>query len=100
MLDLIERSVRSARSARSPVLYLGNKLVYLMYTIWKRDEPIARGRSVWAGPSPATRLKPRRSALSQSARPASKWCTLGKQVCCLNTTQGNARTGLSEHYAR
>src|SRR5437016_13143673 len=26
MLDLIERSVRSARSARSPVLYLGNKL--------------------------------------------------------------------------
>src|SRR5438270_7827042 len=26
MLDLIERSVRSARSARSPALYLGNKL--------------------------------------------------------------------------
>src|SRR5205823_15026306 len=26
MLDLIERSVRSARTARSPVLYLGNKL--------------------------------------------------------------------------
>src|SRR5438477_8522521 len=38
MLDLIERSVRSAWTARSPVLYLGNKLVYLMYTIWKRDE--------------------------------------------------------------
>src|SRR5438067_12195105 len=48
MLDLIARSVRSARTARSPVLYLGNKLVYLMYTIWKRDEPIATGRSVWA----------------------------------------------------
>src|SRR5437764_14277765 len=38
MLDLIERSVRSAWTARSPVLYLGNKLVYLMYSIWKRDE--------------------------------------------------------------
>src|SRR5207248_6397010 len=58
MLDLIERSVRSARTARSPVLYLGNKLIYLMYTIWKRDEPIARGRSVWAQVSSQAGVRP------------------------------------------